>query len=168
MTVADLMGSLTKTSFVKDSVTCKEALEQLAANRVDQLPVKDASGKVLGVVSHKSIMFKLVKSKVTMDDKALPECLVKDLRHVSKSVTLNELGRVLNRNSYVLIEKEFMCTINDLVHFMSDKMGNKIEKTAESKESCDTSSCCTTKMLAGAAVVVGALAAGFHMWSKKN
>lgn len=39
---------------------------------------------------------------------------VRDLRHVSQAVTLNELVRILQRNSFVLIEDRYFITFSDI------------------------------------------------------
>ena len=39
---------------------------------------------------------------------------MRDLRHVSSDVTLNELVRILQRNSFVLIEDRYFITFSDI------------------------------------------------------
>ena len=77
-------------------------------------------------------MHKLVKNKVKMTD-SITECIVNDLRKVSKNISCAELGRILHRNSYVLVEGEYLVDINDLVAFMQKKMSGE-QSTEEAKE----------------------------------
>jgi len=59
-------------------------------------------------------MSKLVKQRVTMAD-PVAKLVQRDLRHVSAKVTLNELGRILTRNKFALVEKTKFVTTSDLL-----------------------------------------------------
>ena len=79
-----------------------------------QYPVKEKDGKITGVVTKAELITKLVK-KAVKPEQAVREIVNKELRHVSLSVTLNELNRVLIRNRFVLVDKKYMVTTTDLL-----------------------------------------------------
>ena len=56
------------------------------------------------------------------------------IRKVSKSVSLNELGRILSRNSFALVEDDKFVTSSDLLNKISPQAGD---------ESCCTPVGCT-------------------------
>ena len=43
---------------------------------------------------------------------------MKEIRHVSMGISLNEMTRVLARNTFVLIEDKYFITINDILDHM--------------------------------------------------
>ena len=58
------------------------------------------------------------------------------IRQVSKSVTLNELGRILSRNSFALVEGDKFVTSSDLLNKISPKAG---------EDCCTPAGCTLTK-----------------------
>jgi len=98
-------------------------------------PVKDATGKVLGVLSRVEVMRRMVKKQANAGDK-IGEFVVKELRHVSNGIKLNELARVLVRNKYVLIDGSKWCTDKDLLRVVAQaELPTKpAEPVAEPKE----------------------------------
>ena len=48
--------------------------------------------------------------------------VLKEYRNVSSNITLNELGRVLARHTFVFVDNKFMCSNFDLLNFMKNKM----------------------------------------------
>lgn len=62
-------------------------------------------------------MSKLIKKKVTMDD-PLSKVVNKDYRNVSSNIPLHELGRILSRNTFVLVENKFIASNFDILNFM--------------------------------------------------
>lgn len=51
---------------------------------------------------------------------------MRDIRHVSKTTSLNEIARVLFRNGFVLVEKKYFLTTADILQAMADpKFGHK-------------------------------------------
>jgi len=79
-----------------------------------QYPVKDAEGKVLGVVTKSDLLNKMGKKAVQPTD-TIKDLINKELRNVSSTVTLNELNRVLVRNQFVLVDKKYLVTTTDLL-----------------------------------------------------
>lgn len=97
----------------------------------------------------------------------------RELRHVSKSVKLNEMGRILARNKFALVEGEKFITTSDLLKVLGE------EPDAKAEEDC-AKGCCgdtppaksentSTKTMAAAVVGVGVAAIGafFAMKNKQ-
>lgn len=81
-------------------------------------------------------MMKLVKNSVTLES-AIADIVIRDIRHISGSTTLNECARVLARTKYALVEKKHLITIDDFLQFMAAKMDVKVkeaEKPVEKEE----------------------------------
>merc|ERR1712151_195635 len=111
-TVADL--DLREAVFVEADTTCEEVSRLMLKGGYAQYPVKDKDGNVVGVITKTDLMNKLIKKAVKPTD-TIKDVIKKELRHVSSTVTLNELNRVLTRNSFVLVEKKYMVTTSDLL-----------------------------------------------------
>ena len=79
-----------------------------------QYPVKEKNGKITGVVTKTEVLNKLVKQRVNGTD-PIRNLVQRELRHVSLRTPLSELGRVLTRNRFVLVDRQFMCTSTDLL-----------------------------------------------------
>jgi len=65
-------------------------------------------------------MSKLVKKKVSLND-PLSKVVIKEYRNVSSTIPLNELGRILARNSFVLVDSKYIASNFDLLNFMKSK-----------------------------------------------
>ena len=57
----------------------------------------------------------LVKKTVTMDSQIIALIKWNSLRHVSSTITLNELGRILHRNRFALVGGTKWVTAADLL-----------------------------------------------------
>lgn len=55
-----------------------------------------------------------------MDDK-IDKVVVKEFRSISSSTKLNELGRVLGRHTFALVDNKYVVSSFDLLNFMKDK-----------------------------------------------
>lgn len=76
------------------------------------------------------VMKQLVKQRITKDDPVSKLVLHFSIRHVSGSVTLAELGRILVRNRFALVDKTKFVTTSDLI----DKLQAPRAKIAEEEE----------------------------------
>jgi hypothetical protein len=47
--------------------------------------------------------------------------VVREIRHVSMGISLNEMTRVLARNKFVLVEDKYFITIEDILEHMHPK-----------------------------------------------
>ena len=70
-------------------------------------------------------MNKLVKKRVLQSD-PVRDLVQRELRHVSSTAKLNELGRVLTRNRFVLVDKKYMVTSSDLLKLLSSRQKSSI------------------------------------------
>ena len=95
-------------------------MEKMLTMGYAQYPVKEANGKITGVATKTELMNKLVKKRVMPQD-PVREIVQRELRHVSSTTTLNELGRVLTRNRFVLVDKKYMVTSTDLLSHLSGR-----------------------------------------------
>ena len=86
----------------------------------DQFPVRDAENKLIGVVTSTLLMSKLLKNKVVLSD-PLSKIVLKEYRDVSSSIPLHELGRVLSRNAFVIVDNKYIASNFDLLNFMKLK-----------------------------------------------
>ena len=104
LTVKDL--PLHEALFVKDTITCQEAITLSKKYGFDQFPVKNVKGETIGVLTDKNLMTRLSKRQGELKD-TIKKVIVRDIRQVSSSITLNELARVLQRNSFVLVDNKW-------------------------------------------------------------
>ena len=87
--------------------------------------MREKSGKIIGVVTKTELMNKLVKKRVLQSD-PVRDLVQRELRHVSSTAKLNELGRVLTRNRFVLVDKKYMVTSSDLLKLLSSRQKSSI------------------------------------------
>ena len=106
--------------FLKQSITCGEAIKKIQETGFDQFPVRNDQGKTVGVLTDKNLMARLAKNQVKLTD-SIQKCVVRDIRQVSIGVTLNELSRILVRNSFVLVEDKYFVTIADVLALHAPK-----------------------------------------------
>lgn len=79
--------------------------------------MRNAAGVVLGCLTSTILTTKLVKRKVTLDD-TIDKCVFKEFRSISITTKLNELGRVLNRHTFALVDNKYVVSSFDLLNFM--------------------------------------------------
>lgn len=122
LTVRDL--PLHKAMTVDISMTCQEAIDLMNQTNFDQFPVLE-DRKIVGVLTDKNLLARLAKQQLALSD-SIKRAVVRDLRHVSLDVSLNELSRVLTRNSFVLVDEQYFVTIRDILNTMTyPKYGHK-------------------------------------------
>ncbi len=83
------------------------------------MPVKDASGKIVGMMTTSNLTTFLVKKKLSLDDK-LEGAMIKEFRRVSSTISLSELARIFTRHSFVFIDDKSISSNIDLLSFMVD------------------------------------------------
>lgn len=76
--------------------------------------MKNAEGKTVGILTAVNLHSRLAKNQLKLSD-PITRCVARDLRQVSKTVKLNELARILTRNSFVLVEDKYFLSINDIL-----------------------------------------------------
>lgn len=101
--------------FLSETTTIGELLSKFCEHGFAQFPVKKADGSLAGVVTKSTLMNQLVKQRVQYSDSVMKIVAPFDLRNVSNSVTLNELGRILTRNKFALVDGHKFVTTSDLL-----------------------------------------------------
>lgn len=163
MTVADL--PLPDAVFMDATTTIGDAVKSFYSSGFAQYPVREASGKITGVLTKTEVMKQLVKKRVTEAD-PVSKLVQRELRHVSNGTTLDELARVLARNRFALVEKTKFVTTSDIMKKISPPTAQPADaKTASVAEG----GCCKVKLAAAAVVGVGIAALGtFLVMKNKN
>jgi len=113
--------------FLSTSETCDNAINIMRQTGFDQFPVKDESGSIYGVLTATNLLTRLGKGQLRTNDPIKRAC-VRDLRNISTTdpsnpggVSLNELVRILSRNSFVLVDNKYFITIFDIFDMMHPK-----------------------------------------------
>lgn len=105
--------------FMQADDSVRKVLDAMRENSFDQFPIKN-NGKTVGVVTKKILLERLGKSQIGLDDPVTPY-VDRYIRQVSKAIPLNELTRILLRNSFALIEDHDFVTMDDLLTMMHPK-----------------------------------------------
>jgi len=130
--VADL--DLVEAKFLTSDLTVGKAIDMMLADSESQFAIKNAEGKVIGVLTSDHLMTRVVKRKVTLEDTLDKIVQTKDLRRISSSVKLNELARILARNKYVLVDDKSICTITDMLRFLRGAPVAEVKQQKETHE----------------------------------
>ena len=94
-----------------------------------------------------------------MEDPVIKLVKWHSLRHVSSNITLNELGRILHRNRFALVDETKWVTATDLL---------KEFQPTTSKSSSGGGFGSMGTMAAAAVVGLGVAAAGAFLWMKNR
>lgn len=86
--------------------------------------MRDEKGVTIGILTDKNLLMRLYKNEVQLDG-PIKRAISKDLRQVSKALTLNELSRVLTRNSVVLVEDKYFIAISDVLDLIAADINPK-------------------------------------------
>jgi len=153
---------LPEANYLTVSTTCAEAVDMMRCSNFDQFPVKDASGAIMGVLSSKDLLGRLYKNQLQMSD-TIERAVVRQLRRISGDITLNEVARVMTRNTFALVDDKYMVTIFDVLDAIQRAKNvapnmPATAKTPKAKEGGSSSLLMMAGMfLAGAAVSFAAL-----------
>ena len=109
-TVGMLKYSLPVT--VSPKVPCKKAIEILQSQGFDQLPVVDAKGGVIGVVTEGNLSSHVLSGRVGANDPC-EKCLYKKFNQVSSQTTLGELATMFDNTHFALITTNQQCYGDD-------------------------------------------------------
>jgi cystathionine beta-synthase len=93
---------------VLPSVTTSECVSILSKGGYDQLPVVDADGGVLGMVTLGNLQSQLVSGRVTGAD-PVTKVLYKQFRQVSPDTPLDVLSRIFDRDHFALVVATQQC-----------------------------------------------------------
>eukprot|EP00002_Diphylleia_rotans_P002477 TRINITY_DN1155_c0_g3_i1.p1 TRINITY_DN1155_c0_g3~~TRINITY_DN1155_c0_g3_i1.p1 ORF type:complete len:512 (-),score=130.32 TRINITY_DN1155_c0_g3_i1:364-1899(-) len=105
-TVADL--NLQTPVTVLPSVLCKEAVEILRRQGVDQLPVVDENNQVLGVVTEGNVTSQLLNGRLSISD-PVSKCIYRQFRQISLRTSLRELSLIFDRDHFALVVTTQRC-----------------------------------------------------------
>lgn len=84
--------------------------------------------EIIGVLTNKNVLSRLAKQQVNLSD-SVRRAVVRDIRHVSMDIPLNELNRILTRNDFVLVDKKYIVTTADLLEMMADPKHGHTKRT---------------------------------------
>jgi len=113
---------LQEAEFLDDSITCSEAIKKLREKGFDQFPVKNSSGEFIGMLTSQYLMQRLANKKCTPKDPISMAVLSKTFRHMSSSMPVSELSRVLGRHQFAIVDNKVIASSQDLLEFMDKEM----------------------------------------------
>eukprot|EP00055_Hartaetosiga_balthica_P018515 m.134658 g.134658 ORF g.134658 m.134658 type:complete len:530 (+) comp9662_c0_seq1:65-1654(+) len=90
---------------INPDVSCEEAIKILKAEGFDQMPVVDAAGNILGMMTEGNLMSNLVKKRVSKTD-PVRNVLYKRFKKVSLDTTLGAVTRHLEKEPFVLVTSQ--------------------------------------------------------------
>lgn len=109
---------------VQPDVTVKDTLHTMSTKGYDQLPVVEANGNVVGVVSLGNLTSCVTRGRVTPTG-GISCAIYKKFKKVTPSTTLEELARIFDREPYAIVVNPENNTISavvtriDLLNFIS-------------------------------------------------
>jgi cystathionine beta-synthase len=106
--------------FMKSSDTCEHVLSKMREYGFEQFPVKDEEGATYGQITEKQLLMRLTKKHVELSG-PIKRAVTRDLRTVSKEMSLNELSRVLVRTNFAVIEDKYCVHITDVLEKFAPK-----------------------------------------------
>lgn len=157
--------------FLKTTETCDNAINIMRQTGFDQFPVKDEDGSIYGVLTATNLLTRLGKGQLKTVDTIKRAC-VRDLRNISTTessnpggVSLNELVRILSRNSFVLVDNKYFITIFDIFDMMHPKPWMVTQAEFEAAQAVSTRNMVVAaSFAASAAFVAGAFIS--RLWKK--
>merc|ERR1739838_1011590 len=90
---------------VEPHMQCQHVLEILDREGFDQIPVTDASGVVLGIVTLGNLMASILNNKVGMAD-PVSKVTYGKCKEVTMNATLGKLSRILDTEHFVMVVHE--------------------------------------------------------------
>lgn len=117
-TIKDM--NLKEAKILPGDMTVRRAIDEMQTHNFDQFPVHNEKGELVGCLTSTILTNKLVKRKVTLDDK-IEKCAIKEFRSISSTTKLNELGRVLARHVFAFVDNKYVVSSFDLLNFMKEK-----------------------------------------------
>merc|ERR1712166_1602566 len=127
--------------FLRTNDTVQNAINLMRQQGFDQFPVKDEEGNVYGVLTATNLLTRMGKKQLSSMDPIKKAC-VRDLRQISTNdpdlkggVKVNELIRILTRNSFVLVDGKYFITFSDIFDLMEPRpwMVTQAEFNAQEK-----------------------------------
>ena len=117
LTVNDL--SLPDAEFLQMDMPISEAMDLFHTKGFAQYPCKTAEGRVMGIITKSELMTQLIKQRVTGADPISKLVKAYSIRNVSGSLSLDEMGRILARNHFALVDGKKFITTSDMLKKVS-------------------------------------------------
>lgn len=93
---------------LQPTVSCGEAVDILHKEGFDQMPVVDAAGGILGVVTEGNLMAQMIRGKINGSD-LVSTAIYKQFRQVNMSDNIGKLSRILDKDHFALIVSKQKC-----------------------------------------------------------
>eukprot|EP00127_Corallochytrium_limacisporum_P004445 Clim_evm7s163 gene=Clim_evmTU7s163 len=90
---------------ISPTLSCQAAIKVLQKEGVDQLPVLDEKGAILGMVTEGNLHARLMSRKVRSQD-PVTKVLYKQFKALSPGTSLGEIARILERDHFALVVSE--------------------------------------------------------------
>jgi CBS domain-containing protein len=126
MKVADLIGSRKEVFSITDETSVHLAAQYLREKQVRAVGVKDASGKLVGVISHSDVSDKVAAENKCPAWMKASDIMTRELVTVTAEMTLDDCLRLMEQNSIfhliVLDEKQAFCgmlSVSDILRVVA-------------------------------------------------
>ncbi|KAG5886814.1 hypothetical protein JTB14_031456 [Gonioctena quinquepunctata] len=83
-------------------MNCERVLNTIKKSGIDQIPVVDNSGGIIGMLTLQNIMNGLISGKVQSNE-SIEKCIIRIYPKVYKSANLGVVSRILEKENYVLV-----------------------------------------------------------------
>ena len=97
---------------VRTDVTCEDAVQIMKENGFDQLPVLDAEGGVVGVVTEGNLEAAMIQGRCKASDE-VSKAMFKRFRQVQLDTPLVDLARIFDRDHFALVVTSQRCFSSD-------------------------------------------------------
>ncbi|XP_056639619.1 cystathionine beta-synthase [Diorhabda sublineata] len=94
--------NLNKLLLATVGMKCEKVLSMIKKAGIDQIPIVDSTGSMVGMLTLQNLMQGLLSGKVKPEG-SIERCLVRIYPKVQKSANLGVVSRILERESYVLV-----------------------------------------------------------------
>ncbi|CAH1110573.1 unnamed protein product [Psylliodes chrysocephalus] len=84
------------------SMTCEKVLNLITKAKLDQIPVVDGVGGMVGMLTSQFLMEKLLTGRIQSNE-SVEKCIVRIYPKVQKTVNLGVVSRILEKEPYVLV-----------------------------------------------------------------
>lgn len=117
MNIISLLKPKATVSFVYDSSTVRQGLEQMKAHKFTATPVIGKDGKYVGVVSEGDFLWYMVNNRVTADMTLLEDTYIKDIIKTGKhkpvrvTATMQDLLLLVMNQNFVPVIDDRNCFI---------------------------------------------------------
>ena len=110
---------LKEAQFMDIDTSCTDAITTIKQTNCDQFPVRDKNLNIVGMLTTTVLMSKLNRQKVMLSD-PIGKCMnpMKTVRKMTSDMPIHELSRVLEKETFVLVDEKFIATSFDVLDIM--------------------------------------------------